>query len=89
MVVSHKYWAAVTCMLQCCVTANLQLSIAPERRPRVKGRFVKQSDFDDMQHGDVKDSQATVDACIKACVEEGCDALQPGLKLDEDTHFLF
>ncbi len=36
------------------------LSIVLLCRPRVKGRFVKQSDFDDLHLGDVKEEDAEV-----------------------------
>ena len=51
----------------------------------MKGRFVKQSEFDDMQHGDAKAEHAMTDASAREVAEDDCDAPRP----DEDDDFKF
>ena len=47
----------------------------------MKGRFVKQSEFDYMQHGDAKTEHAMTDASAR----DECEAPRP----DEDNDFIF
>ena len=56
---SSAVWATTECCLSC--------------RPRVKGRFVKQSDFDDLHLEDVKEEDAEGHAPLREFQEDGSD----------------
>ena len=43
----------------------------------MKGRFVKQSEFDGMQHGDAKAEPAMTDASAREFGEDECDGTRP------------